>query len=86
MRWLDGIRLPGRKEGRDETKRLFARYVKDFICLALIPVIMAFALPAYTAMMLTLGTIMIDVILFMHVRLSMRIRRIEERIECQRYV
>lgn len=75
-----------RKLGRDGTKKLFACYIKDFICIALVPAIAAFVLPRAHAAMIGMLTMIILTGFYMYTRLSMRIRRLEERTECQRYV
>lgn len=83
---MPDLMLFGKKEGREGTKRLFWRYIRDFACLALIPVIGIFTLPPAETLMISFGCLVIDIAFYMHVRLSMRIRRLEERVECQRYI
>ena len=83
---LTRLKLFEKKEGREETRRLFWRYIKDFVCLGLIPLIGIFVVNPLDLFMMALGDMIILTLFFMHVRLSMRIRRLEERTECQRYV
>lgn len=83
---LDGTSLFRKKEGRDLSAKMFWKYVRNLICCVLAAVIVAFTLSPYEAFALICMDFIIMVLMGIYSMMSLRIRRIEERIEAGRQV
>lgn len=82
----ENLHLFERKEGRDRTAKLFWKYVRNMVCLLLAAIIVLVAVEPYEA----LAFICVDFVLMLfsgfYSLLSLRLRRMEERIEAGRTV
>lgn len=80
------IRPFQKKLGRDGTQKLFWAYIKDMCLIVLVPIVAYFILDALNALMTALMAMIIETGFLLYARLSLRIRRLEERTECQRFI
>lgn len=80
------IRLFEKKEGRDQTAKLFWKYVRNMAFLLLAAIITTLAVSPYEAFAFAFIDLIIMIAVGFYSLLSLRVRKLEERVEAGRTV
>lgn len=84
LRMSDVSSLFARRSGRDLTARLFWKYVRNQVCGLLAGLILALSLEPYESFALLCVDFMVMALMGIYSLVSLRLRKIEERIEAGR--
>lgn len=78
--------LFGKKEGRKLSAKLFWNYIRNLVCCVLAAIVIALSVSPYEAFALICVDFVIMVLMGIYSMISLRLRKIEERIEAERAV
>ena len=83
---LDESTLFEKKEGRKLSARLFWKYIRNLVCCVFAAVMIALSLEPYEAFAMICVDFIVMLMMGVYSMISLRIRKIEERIEAGRTV
>ena len=87
MKLIDKIRngkLFQKRTGEEKTRRCFASYVKNQVLFVLLSILTYFVVDPSVSMMYIVVTMFLSVVFAVYGLLSLRLRKVEERLEANR--